>query len=394
MTGKRFSIATMVVIALVVGTGGFVVGLNSVQLLENRAVSGNKELSEDLDYESIEDIYDELRSNYDGELDPEALIEGAERGLVDAVGDPFTEYLSEEAASEFESSLNGEFSGIGAEVGIRNDRLVIVAPLPGTPAEQAGLRPGDHIALIDDEDSSQFTLDQAVARIRGDEGTKVVLTVVREDSSVEEIPITRAKIEVPSVTVGLLEGESIAHVRLSRFGPDTTADFKRELQSLNDKGIEKIVLDMRNNPGGLLSSAIDISSQFLDSSKTVVEVKRGERTTDLERAHTGGLMLDADIVVLINEGSASASEIVAGALQDNDVATVIGETSFGKGSVQELVDLGDGSLLKVTTHRWFTPDGRSISEQGIEPNQTVELTLEDINADRDPQLDAAIESLR
>lgn len=397
MSEKTFKLSTFITAALIVGFVGFGLGFNfeRIESFVNQRLGRtqqNQDLPEDLNYASVEKIYDLLRTNFDGELNTESLIEGIKRGLVRASGDPFTEYLDEESATEFQESLNGTFSGIGAQIAIKNNRLVVVAPLSGTPAEEAGLKPGDHIAAVNGEDTSQMTLEEAVSKIRGPEGSQVTLLIVRNGRDSQEITITRGQIEVPSVTSEMKEG-SIGYIELSRFGPETATSFRRALTSLKEQGARGIVLDLRNNPGGLLSAAIDVADELLNDG-TVVEVRRGGDVTDVERASSGGLYTSGKLVVLINEGSASASEIVAGALQDNQRATIVGAQSFGKGSVQEIQELGDGSLLKVTTSHWFTPNGTSISAAGITPGIKVELTNEDFNNNRDPQLAKALELLK
>lgn len=394
MSKRSFGWSTVITSSLVIGFVGFGLGFN-YDYIENKFLSSateqNQQLPDNLNYASVEEIYDELRQNFDGELNAQELLEGAKRGLVRASGDPFTEYLDQAAATEFQHSLEGTFSGIGAQIAIKNNRLVVVAPLDSTPADKAGLQPGDHIAAVDGEDTSQMTLEEAVSKIRGEEGTDVKLLIVRDQRTTEEVTITRGQIEVPSVTTEVRGNVGI--IELNRFGPDTAADFDRELKSLKSSGIEKIVLDMRNNPGGLLTAAISVADEFLGSGN-IVEVRRSGDVIDVESSRPGGLFTEGKVVVLINVGSASASEIVAGALADNGRAQVVGEQSFGKGSVQELQQLKASGLLKVTTSHWFTPNGTSISEEGITPDIKVELTNEDFNNDRDPQLDKALELLR
>lgn len=384
-----------------VGFIGFGLGFNypvieqAVKSRLGMTANQNADLPEDLELSSVQHIYDELRQNFDGDLELQQLMDGAKQGLVSASGDPFTEYLDEQAATEFEQSLKGTFSGIGAQIAIKNNNLVVVAPLPGTPADRAGLQAGDHIAGVDGQDTSQMSLQEAVSKIRGREGTEVELLILRGNgrANAEEVAIKRATIEVPSVRTTIKDG-NIAHVELIRFGPDTAGEFQEALESVNSQSVNGIVLDMRNNPGGLLQAAIAVADEFLHEGN-IVEVRRGgDDVLDVERATRGGRYTDGKVAVLINAGSASASEIVAGALQDNGRAQVIGEQSFGKGSVQEIEELGDGSLLKVTTSHWYTPNGTSISEAGITPGVKVELTQEDFNNDRDPQLDRALRLLR
>lgn len=370
-------------------SAGFLVGddrirLNSVDHIASVA-SGLGD-SNDLSTDGIQEIYDQLRTNYDGELSSDELLDGLKKGAVRAVGDSYTEYLSQTETKQFNSDLDGEFEGIGAELAQEDAFVIIVAPIKGTPAARAGIQPRDIIIEIDGESSTDITVFEAVKRIRGEKGTEVVLTVVREGQRVE-VPIIRDTIDIPSVE--WRAEDSVGIIEIGRFSSDTTDLVTRAAKEFNDKGIKNVVLDMRGNPGGLLNEAVGVSSIWLDKGSIVLEQKRGDEVVRSFSAKGGALLGDANTVVLINEGSASASEIVAGALKDHDKATLIGKTSFGKGSVQQLIDLKSGGSLKVTIARWFTPDGKNIDKEGIEPDTAVELTAEDREADRDPQLDAA-----
>jgi len=392
--GKRFKSSTLITTSLLVGFLGFAIGFNYQHFEDfvyQRLNQQSSELPQDLNYKEVEEVYDNLRKNFAGDLDAEKLIEGAKSGLVKASGDPYTVYLDPEAAKEFDESLDGTFSGIGAEIAIKNERLVIVAPLDGSPAAAAGLRAGDFIVKIGDEETTDMTVDQAVSKIRGDSGTKVKLTIVSGNDAPKEVEITRSLIEVPSVRSELKPG-GIGYIELSRFSEDAAAKVREAATALKAQGASKFILDVRNNPGGLLNSAVDISDEFLSSGKIVEERKDGT-VVGTEEAKSGGLLAGLPTVVLINEGSASASEIIAGALQDNKAATIVGEKTFGKGSVQELVELGDDSLLKVTIALWYTPNGKNISKEGISPDVKVDLTEDDFNNNRDPQLQKALEIL-
>lgn len=388
----RFGLPTVLISGFLLLVLGFGLGTNYEELEINQHETVNKELPEDMDYSTVESLYDQLRNNFAGELSEEELQEGLKKGLVDAAGDPFTEYLNAEAAQELRESLEGEFSGIGAEIGIREDQLMIIAPLDGTPADKAGLRPQDAIIAIDGEDTSDIGIQQAVTRIRGEEGTDVTLTIVRDNESPEEITITRAQIEVPSVEHEMLEN-NIGYIELVQFGSDSDQDFRRAANDLKQQGADKIILDVRGNPGGFLGVAVSITSEFLESGKVVVEERRNEEVIDTKRASSGGNLVGLPVVVLINEGSASASEIIAGALRDHGVAELVGKGTFGKGSVQELVDLTNNGVLRVTIAKWYTPEGLNINEEGIKPDIEVELTEEDFDKDKDPQLQKAIQLL-
>ncbi|HSH31569.1 MAG TPA: S41 family peptidase, partial [Candidatus Saccharimonadales bacterium] len=283
-------------------------------------------------------------------------------------------------------------SGIGAEVGLKNARPTVVAPVADSPAAKAGLRPKDEIVLIDGQDTSGLALDEAAGKIRGPAGFGVKLTIVRNNGAPFEVTITRAVITVASVKSEMKPG-GIGYIQLTRFGPDTSAKMRQAADELAGRGARRIILDMRNNPGGYLDAAVAVAGEFLDQ-KVVVEQRRDDRTIDKLTAPAGGKLVGLPTIVLINGGSASASEIVAGALQDHGAARVLGEKSFGKGSVQEVADLHGGANLKVTVAHWFTPKGKNIDKEGIKPDMEVKLEPADYDAGRDPQLDRALELLK
>ena len=391
---RQFSLGSVLAIAALIGLVGFGFGINVDQLSLSlqRFSSQNEDLPASLDYSEVDSLYKLLRDNYAGELSEDELMLGLKKGLIDATGDPFSEFLTSEQADELERGLEGEFSGIGAEIGIRDDRLVVIAPLDGTPAHRAGLRPGDVIAAIDEEDTSRMSVMEAVNLIRGDEGTDVVLTIVRDGRSSEDITITRATIEIPSVRTEMLEGD-IGYIELVRFGSESANDFRRAARDMIENGAESIILDVRNNPGGFLDIAVNITSEFLEPGTVIVEERRGSEVIGTERASNGGVLVGVPTVVLVNGGSASASEIIAGALRDQSAGTIVGEQTFGKGSVQQLLQAGGGSVLRVTIAKWYTPGGDNINELGITPDIEVELTSEHFENDKDPQLERAIELL-
>jgi len=351
-------------------------------------------LPDDLDYSSVERVYDELRSTYYGELDEDELLDGLKSGLVRASGDPYTVYLNSDEIESFNDALNGEFSGIGAEIAVKNDQLQIVKPLPNSPAKEAGLKPGDLILEIDGESSLGIEVQVAAGKIKGEPGTKVELTIFREGEDEErKVTVTRQQIDVPNATSEILEG-NIGYIELVTFGKDATTEINEIAESLATQGVDGIVLDLRNNTGGLLPSAVDITSLWLDGDVVVEQVGNTAENSYKLRADGGELLADIPTVVLVNGASASASEIVAGALQYYNEATVIGEQTFGKGSIQVIENIPYNGSLKVTIARWFLPGGDSVSDVGITPDKEVELTVEDFDQDRDPQLDAALDELR
>lgn len=317
--------------------------------------------------------------------------------MVASLGDPYTVYLDKKSNQQLSDQLKGKLSGIGIEVGIKNNHLTVIAPIEGTPAVKAGLKAGDIIAAIDGQDTTNMTIDEAVTKIRGQKDTSVKLGVVRAGAEPKEYTITRADITVPSVKSEMKPGQ-IGYIKISEFGQDTTVDVQNAVTSLKNQGAKAVIVDVRDNPGGYLDGAVKISSQFM-SSGTVVEERSRTGENKKLTALIGGQMTNIPVIMLVNGGSASASEIMAGALHDNDRATLVGEKTFGKGSVQEIICLSGYSLsntcnedaLKVTVAHWFTPNGINISKEGIKPDVEVKLTIEDANAGRDPQLDKALE---
>lgn len=339
-----------------------------------------------LDLSSVQTTYRTLKANFDGNLDTKALINGASRGLTAAAGDTYTIYMDRKEADEFNKDLNGDIGGgIGAEIGNRNNQPTVTRTLADSPAQKTGVLAGDIIVGVNDESTKNWSVSDTVSKIRGDIGTTVKLTVLR-GTEPKEFTITREKITSPSVDSTVVNGIGIITMR--RFD-DTTGDLARKAaRDFKDQNVKGVVLDLRGNGGGLLTAAQDVAGIWLDN-KIVVSEKTNGKTTDELRSGGNPILSGVPTVVLVNSGSASASEIVAGALKDHGVATLIGEKTFGKGSVQKLIDLQDGSVLKVTVAKWYTPNGKNINKEGIEPNQKVDLTATDANTGKDPQLDAA-----
>lgn len=367
-----------------VGNGSIVISKD--QLLRKSVQSNSPN---NLDYTSVEQVYDALRNGYDGQLDTNDLLDGIKAGLANAAGDPYTEYLSKDDAKEFDDQLNGTFSGIGAELGKDPDNnIVVISPIAGFPAEKSGLKPQDIISQVDGESVAGKSISEAVGKIRGEKGSEVKLTIIRNKSQELEIKITRDTITIASVESKIIDG-NIGYLKISRYGEDTVSLATKAANEFKSKGVKGIILDVRNDPGGLLDAAVGVSSLWLDNGKTILQEKRDGKVIKTFEAKGVPILKGIKTVVLINEGSASASEITAGALQDNGVATIIGVKSFGKGSVQQLERLADGSVLKVTIARWFTPNGANIDKEGIKPDIEVKLSEDDFKSQRDPQLDAA-----
>jgi len=331
-----------------------------------------------------------VQDNYYGApLEPEELTYGAIRGAIRTLDDPFTWFAEPVVAERIRQDATGRYSGIGAVVNL-NDlaRVIIVHPFAGGPADQAGLMSGDVILQIDGTDTLGLSLDEAVSMIRGPEGTPVRLTIQREGTeSPLEVEIARAEIEIPSVEYHLLEDE-IAYLKLNDFRGHVPAQVHGALAELLLEQPQGLILDLRDNPGGLLSSSIEIGSEFI--AEGIIVSERGSDGEEEYTATGDGLATDIPLVVLVNEGTASASEIVAGAIRDHERGVLIGEHTFGKGSVQSPIDLSDGSHLRLTIAHWFTPNGQLIPEDGLAPDIEVTMSNEDLAEGLDPQLDMAI----
>lgn len=334
-----------------------------------------------------------VHDDYVDDVDDVELMRGAIRGMLDALGDPHTGYMTPEEFQQANIPLQGEYEGIGAWVDPSGEYLTIISPMPESPAEEAGLKSGDEILAVDGEDMTGVDGNQVIRRILGPAGTTVELTVRREERSEPfDVEVMRREITVPSVESEMLE-DDIGYVRLFNFGEDTTRDLRQHLQDLLEQNPRGLILDLRGNGGGFLGTAVNVSSQFIDEGVVLTErfADGSEREYD---ASGDGLATQIPLVVLVNGGSASASEIVAGAIQDHQRGQLVGETTFGKGSVQNWIPLSDSSgAVRVTVASWYTPDGRQISEKGLTPDVVVEINEEDLEAERDPQLDEAIEIL-
>jgi len=319
---------------------------------------------------------------------------GAIQGLAASLGDPYTTFFPPVESEMFESTIRGNFGGVGMEVGMRDGILTVIAPLKNTPAEKAGVLAGDKVIAIDDVPSQGLSIDEAVQKIRGEIGTSVALTILREDMDPFEISVVRDTINIPTLDTEL-RGDGIFVISLYNFSAPSSDLFRGALREFVEYGSDKLILDLRGNPGGFLESAIDISSWFLKMGQVVVTEDFGGNKANVDHRSKGYNIFNDNLkfVILIDGGSASASEIVAGALREHEKATLIGKTTFGKGSVQELVEITPDTSFKVTVARWLTPDGNSISKGGVSPDMEVDYTKEDREADRDPQMDRAVEFL-
>lgn len=365
--------------------------------IENLLVKGHgKNQPTSVDFGLFWEAWNLLDEKYvdTSKLDREKMIYGAISGMVKAVGDPFSSFMDPEESRQFSQDLEGTFDGIGVEIGMKNEILTVISPIDGSPAAKAGLKAGDKILKIGDALTTDMSIDEAVSKIRGPRGTEISLTVLRNgDEDPKELKITRETINVKSVTLELKDGD-IALIKITKFGDDTTTEMNRAANLAVSRKARGVLLDLRNNPGGYLESAIDVSSKFVPRGKIVVsEEQRNGQKKDYA-ARGGDILGNLPVVVLVNAGSASASEITAGALRDNLKTALVGKKTFGKGSVQELEKLSGGSSLRITIARWLTPNGEYIMEKGIDPTVDIDLTDDDYNNDRDPQLDKALEIMR
>ena len=350
-------------------------------------------------YYNLFNLRNMLFSTYDGEIDDEKLLEGAMKGMADAIGDPYTVYMNQDEFVTFIESSKGSFYGIGAQLGIRDNNVTIIAPVEGSPAEKAGLKAGDIILKVDDYEVNELNTEAVVSRVRGEEGVPVTLTIKRE--GVEdplEIKIVRAEIKTESVKGEILE-DGIGYIQLTTFSDEEVSDkFVEKLNELKQQGMKKLILDLRGNPGGYLNECVEIASNFIPEGE-VITYTIDKYDKKVISNSLGGDAIGMPLVVLVDGGSASASEVVTGALRDYEVATIIGTRTFGKGIVQQLRVLpNDMGGLKVTTSKYYTPNGENIHGTGIEPNIVVEIPQEvlDMDYDRsiDPQFQKALEVIR
>ncbi|MGD8553729.1 MAG: S41 family peptidase [Anaerolineales bacterium] len=352
---------------------------------------------EDLDdlFAPFWEAWDIVHEEYvDQPVDDEEMMRGAIEGALNALGDQHTTYMDPSTYEQANIPLQGSYEGIGAWVDTNAEYLTIVSPMPGSPAEEAGLEPGDRVIAVDGEDVTGIDANIVIRSVLGPAGTTVKLSIAREgESELLEFEIMRAEINVPSVSNEMLESD-IGYIQLFSFSNETSRDLRDAIEDLEDQGMQALILDLRGNGGGFLFSAIDVSSEFIEEGLILTE-RFGDGTQDTYDASGRGLATDIPLVVLVDGGSASASEIVAGAIQDYERGLLVGETTFGKGSVQNWIPLEkEQGAVRVTVARWYTPDDRQINEEGLQPDVVVEFTEEDFESGEDPQLNEAITILK
>ena len=381
--------------------GGFYIGFNNVPEVDKVYGITNKENSpdsvSDADFDDFWKAWNLINERHPkgSEISSQEKIWGAIKGMVESVGDPYTYFFNPEEAEDLNIDLSGEFFGVGMEVGIREKNLTVISPIKDSPAEKAGVKTGDIILEIDGEIANKMTVDEAVDLIRGERGTAVKITVLREGENAPiEISITRDLIKIPTLETEERK-DGVFIIRLFDFSRNAEMDFEKALDEFATSGSEDLIIDLRGNPGGYLGSAINITSWFLEEGKTIViEKSTNQENNNNYRSNGNFLKGDFDIVVLVDGGSASASEIMAGAMQEHKVAKLVGTQTFGKGSVQELINLKDKTELKITVAEWLTPGGISISENGLTPDMVVEFDEEAYLKNKtDNQLEEAVKLL-
>ena len=377
---------------------------NTISAGLKELVNKNSGQPDGTDFSLFWDVWDTLKEKYvDTEkIETQKLIYGAISGMVNSVGDPYTVFFEPKVSKKFQEEIAGAFSGVGMEIGKRNDILTVIAPIKDSPAYKAGIKAGDRILKVDLKETDNMTVEEAVSLIRGDKGTKVRITIASgTNDATREVELIRDTIKIPAVTWTLRDG-SVAHIEVFIFNSNADEEFKKTVKEILGSKAERIVLDLRNNPGGLLDSAVTLSGYFLDRGSIVTIESFGDGTKTEFKTSGNGELKKYPMVVLMNGGSASASEILAGALHDNRGIKLVGERSFGKGSVQELAKYVDGSSLKVTIAKWLTPSGISISQKGLDADIEVLITPEEIESGafiqgeqgKDAQLDKALEVVK
>lgn len=383
---------SLIAVVFVSGFIGYLWGHENLVLNKNRVpqIRNLDLINKDIDFSLFKEAYDRLKSEYLGTIDPEKFLYGAISGGFNSLDDPYTVFLPPDQSTDLQNELTGELEGIGVRIGILEQMPAVIAPLPDSPALKAGLKPRDKILKVDDTSTEGLTLDGVVSRIRGKAGTEVSLTILRDGENEKRvIKIVREKINVNTVELNYID--DVAVISLSEFGMNTKDEFDKASKEIADKGIDKVVLDLRNNPGGLLDGAIDVSDNIFSRGTTIV-IEDSKSGKEELKTTKDGILKNAKLVVLVNGGSASAAEILAGAVKDQGRGKLIGEKTFGKGTVQQLESLPGGSSVKITVAKWLTPKGLSIDKNGIDPDITIKEEEGSLFSKDDPLVKKALQS--
>ena len=407
---NRKVLILIIIVSLAVGFGGGVLLTKSDDVssseLFKKVINQDLGKPDNVNFGLFWEVWNSVQEKYvdKNKLDPQKMLNGAISGMVNSIGDPYTVYFEPVTSKKFEEEISGAFGGIGIEIGKKDGILTVISPIKDTPAFRAGLKAGDKIIKIDSKSTENMSIEEAVNTIRGKKGTKVTLTVSSNGGAPRDISMIRDTIKIPSVKWKMIEKDNnkIAYLEILSFNQNVDSEFKKAAQEILNSNATKLIVDLRNNPGGLLDSAINLGGWFLEKNQMVVIEEFGNGTRNEFKADGNGALKNYPTVILVNGGSASASEILAGAIHDNRKVKLVGEKTFGKGSVQELEKFDNGSSLKVTIAKWLTPSGISISEKGIEADVKVEITDKDREdgkieigePGKDPQLDKAIELLK
>lgn len=386
---KKVSLGGAIVVSVMLAVAGVIIGANFENWFSGYApyLGISRSSNSKVDWSALDEVYNQLASSYNGEIPVDKVIEGAKKGLVESLGDVYTVYMDPEETSDFYDDLHGNVgSGIGIEMGLRDGYVRVLRTLPNNPAKKAGILAGDILYKVDGEEVYSLSADEIAKKVRGEAGSEVIVTVVRDG---KELSFTMKREAINNVSAYVEYDGSTAIVTVTRFDDNTGRMVQEFAKEFAGKGIKKVILDLRGNGGGYVSAAQDLLSLWIDNDTILTQKSKHFGNSSSKSLSGKAILKDMKTIVLVNGSSASASEIVAGALQDYKKATIVGETTYGKGVVQTLYDLSGGTVLKVTTAEWYTPLDRSINGEGITPDIEVTRSYEDINSMRDPQMDKA-----
>lgn len=391
---KKWIIGTVAALIITNGLTFYASSKLSFVLPNGKAIGG-EQYSDISKFEKMFMVRNQLYKYYDGKIDDNALVEGAIKGMTSALQDPYTVFMNKKEFDSFNTQTEGTYTGLGLQVGVKDNKIVVIAPFEDSPAKKAGILAGDVIDKVNGVDVTGQDLEKAVGMMKGEKGTSVSLTLTREGKGDFDVKVNREQIEMVTVTGEMLQN-NIGYIRISMFDENTAKNFNKKLKELQGKGMKGLVLDLRGNPGGLLNECVDVVSNFIPKGKTIVSTidkYKNEKKYDSK----GGAAINLPLVVLTDEGTASASEIVSGAVRDYKLGTLIGKKTFGKGVVQTILDTGNGTALKVTISKYYTPNGENIHGTGIKPDIEVELpksVAEKYDRSLDPQFNKAIEVIK